>query len=601
MATELLMGNEAIAMGAITAGVNIVTGYPGTPSTEILEYVFKKNDGNIYVEWSVNEKVALEVAAGASYAGLRSMVTMKQVGLNVSSDPLMSLAYIGVNGGMVIVVADDPGPISSQTEQDTRFFGMFSKIPVFDPSSPEEAYDMIKDAFEYSEKYKTPVLFRPTTRICHSSSIINVTLNKHTSNIGHFHKSPDWCILPKLTYENHLKIIDKVKNISNDFSHYRFNNIIGTGKMGIVSEGISYEYTREALKIIGIKENSYKLLKISTPYPFPEDLVAKFLSEIDVVIVIEELEPVIERELLYICGKLKLNKNVKGKLSNYVPQAGENSIKSIIQALSQYFNISLDKYRALALPKLPKRPPTLCAGCPHRASFYAVKQATLGHKAVFSGDIGCYTLGNTMPLDMVDTCLCMGAGVTISQGLHRAEPDTVNFAFIGDSTFFHSGITGIVNAIYNKTDIIVIILDNSTTAMTGHQPTPETGFTMMKEKSTHIDISKVLTGLGLTYIKIINPFQLDKAIKTVSDAITQTGVRAIILKAPCVALAASQKCCYINNKCINCQKCLDEIGCPAISKLNGKVEIDNTLCIGCGVCSYVCPVGAIYTSKKHKN
>lgn len=600
MSAELLMGNEAIAMGAITAGVGVVTGYPGTPSTEILEYVYKKNDGKIYVEWSVNEKVALEVAAGASYAGLRSMVTMKQVGLNVASDPIMSLAYIGIKGGMVVVVADDPGPISSQTEQDTRVFGIFSKIPVFDPSSPEEAYEMIQDAYEYSEKYLTPVLFRPTTRICHSSSIIDIIEGKQAINTGSFKKSPSWCIFPKLSYENHLKIIERTFNISYDFSHNRFNHIKGTGRRGIVSGGISYEYTCEACSILEIGESNYKLLKISTPYPFPEDLATEFLRSIDDVIVIEELDPVIERELLLLCGKFQLNKNVRGKLSGYLPQAGENSVNTVMQALYQFFDISPEISQLLTIPKLPNRPPTLCSGCPHRASFYAVKKAASGHKAVFSGDIGCYTLGNAKPLDMVDTCLCMGAGITISQGLHRAEPDTINFAFIGDSTFFHSGITGIINAIYNKTDIIIIILDNSTTAMTGHQPTPATGITMMKEKTVHINIPDILLSLGLSYVKTVNPFQLMEAIQIVTEAIQHTGVKVIIFKALCAAVNVPKANCYIDSNCNNCKKCLNEIGCPAICTEEGKVKIDTSCCVGCGICKYICPAGAINTEIRQK-
>ena len=464
MSDKILMGNEAIGLGAIHAGVGFVSGYPGTPSSEVLETVAKYNDGNIYVEWSVNEKSALEIAAGASYAGLRSMVTMKQVGLNVASDPLMSLAYIGVKGGMVIVVADDPGPISSQTEQDTRHFARFCKLPLFDPSSPEEAYGMMADAFAYSEKYETPVLFRPTTRVCHAYANVTLKDSWEVKKAEGFVKDPKWVIFPRLSYQSHLKIEKRNVVLADDFSSYHLNTITGGGRKGIATGGISYAYTQEAFSLLG---TGCKLLRVATPHPFPEKLAVEFLTGLDEVLVVEELDPVIERELVYLCGKYKLNAEIKGKLSGHMAQAGENTVESIKTAAAAFLDIAIPEKVLPEPPEMPVRPPVLCAGCPHRASFYAVKAAMKGRKAVFSGDIGCYTLGNAAPLNMVDTCLCMGAGVTIAQGLHRAEPDTVHFAFIGDSTFFHTGIAGVVNAVYNEHDIVLIVLDNATTAMTG--------------------------------------------------------------------------------------------------------------------------------------
>lgn len=603
MIQKFLMGNEAIALGAIHAGVNLVAGYPGTPSTEVLETVAKQNDGSIYVEWSVNEKAALEVAAGASYAGARTLVTMKQVGLNVASDPLMSLAYVGVKGGMVILSADDPGPISSQTEQDTRHFAQFAKLPVFDPSSPEEAYEMIQDAFACSEKWGTPVLFRPTTRVCHGCASVSVREQYEKHEIEGFIKDTmRWVIFPRTSFLNHEKLEQRNPKLGEEFSAYRFNRLTGSGRKGICTSGISYAYTREALEC-GTEE-AYKLLKLATAHPFPETLALQFLEGLDEVLCIEELDPVLEKELLCLCGKHHLKITIHGKLDGSVQAAGENTVESVKAVLKDYLGLHWEKACDPVTPELPVRPPVLCAGCPHRASFYAVKQAMKGRKAVFSGDIGCYTLGNAAPLDMVDTCLCMGADVTMAQGLHRAEPDTVNFSFIGDSTFFASGITGIINAVYNQTDIIVIILDNSTTAMTGHQPHPGTGVRMMeqteeeakgapKEISSKISIEKLLQAMDLTSVETIDPLHFSEAVEAVERAAKLPGVKAVIFRSPCIAVARPQNPYQINGNCINCKKCIRELGCPAIVLENGMPVIEKSLCTGCSLCSQICPCDAI--------
>lgn len=593
LSKTFLMGNAAIAMGALHAGVNLVAGYPGTPSTEILETVAKCNDGSVYVEWSVNEKAALEVAAGASYAGARTLVTMKQVGLNVASDPLMSLAYVGVKGGMVIVSADDPGPISSQTEQDTRHFAQFAKLPVFDPSTPEEAYEMIQDAFIYSEKYGTPVLFRPTTRVCHSCADIQLheTPTVHKPE-GFVKDTMRWVIFPRTSYLNHIKLEERTPVLSKDFSAYRFNQLTGSGKLGIVTSGISYTYLQEALEDY---TGQVKVLKIATANPFPEELALQFLEGLEQVLAIEELDPVLERALTYLCGKHHLPVQIHGKLDGMVQPAGENSVESVHKVLEGY--LGLDAIPAVQLPEqpqMPVRPPVLCAGCPHRASFYAVKQAMKGRKAVFSGDIGCYTLGNAMPLDMVDTCLCMGADVTMAQGLHRIEPDTVNFSFIGDSTFFASGMTGIVNAVYNQTDIILMVLDNSTTAMTGHQPHPGTGMTMMHEISPRVSIEAILRAVGLTSVETVDPLNLEQTIQAVRTAADKPGVKAIICKSPCIAVSKPAKRLQVDkSRCVGCKQCIRELGCPAISLKGQKAYIEPDLCFGCTICAQVCKPGAI--------
>ncbi|MCL2764777.1 MAG: indolepyruvate ferredoxin oxidoreductase subunit alpha [Treponema sp.] len=607
MPKKLLMGNEAIALGAIRAGVRVVTGYPGTPSTEVLETVAKHNNGSIYVEWSVNEKTALEVAAGAAFAGARVMVTMKQVGLNVASDPLMSLNYLGVKGGMVIIVADDPGPISSQTEQDTRHFSKHAKLALFDPSTPEEAYTMIADAFALSEKYGEPVLFRPTTRVCHSCASVEILDALPVSQPGGFIKSPGWVIFPRLAYANKFKILENLKKMSDEFSDYEKNILEYPDnpqavKKGIAAGGVSYTFVREALHSINEKNTDCKLFKVST-YPFPEKLALKFLEGLDEVLVVEELDPVIEDELVRLCGLYQLNVKILGKRSGNTLIAGENSPDNSVKVISSFFGKSepeTDKAANTEAPALPVRPPVMCAGCSHRASFFAVKEAAKGKRAVFTGDIGCYTLGNAPPLNMVDTCLCMGAGITVAQGLQRVEPDTFHFAFIGDSTFFHTGIPGVINAVYNQTDIIVVILDNSTTAMTGNQPHPGMGITMMNTRPPKISIEKIIKALDVAALIKVNPFDQKASKEAVKKLMAQKGVRVLLFEAPCIIISKGSGNAVINeSKCNGCKACLNKIGCPAISLSNGKAVINSALCTGCGICVDLCATGAIKCSNKN--
>ncbi len=596
MENVYMMGNGAIALGALAAGVNLVAGYPGTPSSEIIETIAKYPKEGRHIEWSVNEKSAMEVAASAAYAGARSLVTMKQVGLNVASDPLMSLAYVGVKGGMVIVSADDPGPISSQTEQDTRRFAEFARIPVFDPTSPEEAFTMIQEAFTYSEKYKTPVLFRPTTRICHAYANIAAPdeIKAHAYE-GFAKDSKKWVIFPRLSYANHAMIEKRNVEIGDDFSASGFNEVSGSSecKKAVFTGGVSFAYAKEALA----DHPEIKLCKIGTPYPFPEKFVLKALQGVEEVMVLEELSPYIEEKLLMLCGKHQLKAKIYGKLTGHVPASGENSYELSQQILGQFLGLTLagPVINTTDAPQLPVRPPVLCAGCPHRASFYAVKQAMKGKKSYFCGDIGCYTLGNAMPLDMCDTCLCMGAGVTMAQGFHWVDPgmEGAAFAFIGDSTFFASGITGVVNAVYNEANIVICILDNSTTAMTGHQPHPGTGRNMMGDIVEKVSIENILKGIGLNFVKTVDPLYMEEAVATVREAAAKKGVKAIIFKSPCIAIVKSNKKASISEKCIQCGKCIREIGCPAIVKIDGKVTIDSNLCTGCNLCGQICPVEAI--------
>lgn len=606
MHKEFLMGNAAIALGAVASGVNVVAGYPGTPSTEVLETIAKHRPDDVYVEWSVNEKAAMELAAGASYSGARTLVTMKQVGLNVASDPLMSLEYIGVKGGMVILVADDPGPISSQTEQDTRHFAAFSKLPCFDPSSAQEAYEMIQEAYEYSEKYNTPVFLRPTTRVCHGYASVSVKdpeeYTVHTPE-GFVKDSKRWVIFPRLSYQNHQKIEARNVELADIFSSYEKNKIypacdtFADSRKGIVSGGISFTYAMETLTETGMVRH----LKISTPHPFPEKLAAQFLDGLDEVLCLEELDPVIERELTYICGKYHLPVKILGKLTHDTANAGENTRDSVDTYIRTFLDLPVKEQPKLTdVPPLPVRPPVLCAGCPHRASFYAVKKAMQGRKTIFCGDIGCYTLGNAMPLDMVDTCLCMGAGLNIAQGVEKIEPDTACFAFVGDSTFFASAITGVVNADYNQANMTLVVLDNSTTAMTGHQPHPGTGRTVMGEIVQKINIEQVLRGIGVQDVETVNPLDHEAAVSCVKELADKPGVKAIIFKSPCIAVTKPGAPMHVDiSSCIHCKKCIRELGCPAIITEDGNVSIDSSMCTGCGLCSQICPVHAIKGGKQH--
>ncbi len=591
---QYVMGNGAIALGALSAGVRLVAGYPGTPSSEIIETVSRAPHEGVHLEWSVNEKAALEVAAAAAYSGARAMVTMKQMGLNVASDPLMSVAYIGVKGGLVIVSADDPGPISSQTEQDTRRYADFCRIPVFDPASPEEAYEMIREAFAYSEKYNTPVLFRPTTRVCHAYAAIETPDSFAPGPCDGFVRDPGrWVIFPRLSYMNHGKIEQRNVEIGKDFSSFRFNTVEGTGSgKAVVTSGVSYNYVRECLK----GHDGIRLIRVATAFPFPEDFMLKALDGVQEVLCVEELSPYIEEQILKTAGKHHLALKVSGKLDGSVPHNGENSVELCSAILDRFLGIrtGLAQTDVSDAPELPVRPPVLCAGCPHRASFYAVKQAMKGRQAVFCGDIGCYTLGNAMPLDMVDTCLCMGAGITMAQGLNHMNEGVTCFAFVGDSTFFASGITGVVNAVYNEADIILCVLDNSTTAMTGHQPHPGTGRNMMGNAVEKVSIEKVLEGIGVRKILTVDPLNLDEAVYAVEQCAEEKGVRAIVFRSPCVAITKPQgKCAVEAAKCVNCRKCIREIGCPALTTVDGAVTIDRNLCTGCGLCSHICPVHAI--------
>lgn len=615
MTKSYLMGNEAFAHAALEAGVRVCAGYPGTPSSEVIETIARAHDKGsaegVYVEWSTNEKAALELLAGASYAGARTLFTCKQVGLNVASDALMSLNYVGVKGGMVLFVSDDPGPISSQTEQDTRRFASFAKVPVLDPATPEQGCDMMKYAFELSERYGTPVIMRPTTRVCHASTFFEVPEHTVAADVEGFEKDKKWVIFPSRAYEGHGEINERLPRIAAEFAETAFNPVTGEGAnpaVGIVAGGISYAYVQEALRQLvtraaaaGVKLPAYRLMQVGTPYPFPEATATTFVEGLERVIVFEELDHVLEDEMLKLCGKLRAGYSVHGKLSGETTDRGENTVNAIEEQLAAFFGLELEAEEGISLEfesVIPNRPPTLCAGCPHRGAFYAVKTA-LGRteEAIFCGDIGCYTLGNAKPLNAVDTCLCMGAGITMAQGFSVVEPHKKAIAFVGDSTFFASGMTGVANAVYNQHDITIVVLDNATTAMTGSQPHPGTGATLMGNKSTPISSEAMLRAMGVQVITSANPVYADKAIEAAKEALAYKGPSAVIYRYPCVSLAKKKKppVYFIANACAGCKKCVSKIGCPALtwSEKARSIVIDRELCTGCGLCTDICEYHAI--------
>ncbi len=625
MVKKLLMGNEAFAHAALAAGVRVVAGYPGTPSSELVETIAKERElgraKDVHVEWSTNEKVALELLAGASLAGARCLFTAKQVGLNVASDALLSLNYVGINGGLVLFVADDPGPISSQTEQDTRRFAGFAKVPVLDPSTVEEGYDLMKLAFELSERYKTPVIVRSSTRICHASSFMEIEEGTKPEDIVPFERSPRWVIFPKRAYEAHGEINARLKAIAADFAtppYSSFNPLEmgGSGedaRIGIMAGGVSASYVREALAMLGgecatkgIELPAYRFMQVGTPFPFPDDAVRPFTEGLGSILVLEELDHVLEDGLLELCGREQAGFEVLGKRTGDARDRGENTVDDVFDRIAAFFGVasrrdaSSDKKQGEAsfLPSLPPRPPVLCAGCPHRGSFYAVKRALKKSRqeAVFCGDIGCYTLGNAKPLDAVDTCLCMGAGISMAQGFSVVNPEKRQLAFVGDSTFFASGLPGIVNAVYNNHDITVVVLDNSTTAMTGAQPHPGTGKTLMGRQNDPISIEAVLRAVGFNHIGHANPFLLEESVEAATAAIQAAGPSAVIYQAPCITLVKAGPPVTVGTQaCTGCKKCINEIGCPAIGfdADEKKVFINDALCTGCGLCIQICPFEAL--------
>ena len=612
---RVLLGNVAIARGIVEAGCHVVTSYPGTPSSEIIPAVieFKKELGlNTYIEWSANEKVAFDNALAASLTGKRAAVAMKQVGLNVASDSLMSSAYTGVIGGLVIISCDDPGPQSSQTEQDSRFFAMFAKVPVYDPATSQEAKEMMKEAFELSEEFQIPVLLRPTIRISHGKQSVELSPPEVLDRPANFKKDPQrWAATPKYRLVLHTRLNEALQRIQERFEKdTRWNYEVGTCRratLGLITCSVSFAVLLDILEELELKE-VINVLKIGTPYPLPLKKVAEFIKRHKKVVVIEETDSVIEHQIVD-------KSRVLGRLTGHVPLQGELSPDVIYNILADVFKelgiADLETGTDLKLEKLiqglklPVRKPTLCAGCPERAAFFAIKKAL--PKAIYTSDIGCYTLG--LNLNAVDTVLDMGAGITLASGFYQAyhqdKKDISIVATMGDSTFYHAGPPSLLNAVYNNARFILVILDNEITAMTGMQPTPGIGITADGSEGRKIPLKELIKGCGVKWIKSIDPYNVDGLIKLIKEAKKYTqkcdgGIAVIIASHPCI-IPYPEACIThpvkveITDECDGCMYCIDFFECPALylNEEKNLVEIDRKYCVDCGVCLNVCPKGAI--------
>ncbi len=565
---ELMLTNQAIARGAYEAGVKVLSAYPGTPSTEIAEN-FVKHEG-VYAEWAPNEKVAVEVALGAAVAGARAMACMKHVGLNVAADPLFTAAYAGVNGGLVIVVADDPGMHSSQNEQDSRYYARSAHIPMLEPSDANEAKEFVKLAYEISEKFDVPVLVRETTRVAHSHGFVELCEREERS-LKEYVKAPNkYVMMPANAIGRHVFVENRDNALKEYVNTLSINRAEYTSEkeIGIVCSGVVYDYVKEALP-------NANVFKLGSVHPIPAPSVLEFSKRVNGLYVVEELEPFIEDSLKAagISCKGKELFSLQGEIS--------------VPLIQEKFGCKKDGVGAAE--KVPPRPPVMCAGCPHRGVFYVLNKL----KLTVNGDIGCYTLGAVPPLAAVDTCICMGASVGMSHGFKKAtEGASRNVAVIGDSTFLHSGVTGLINAVYNQSGITLLILDNSTTGMTGHQQHPATGKNLKGEPAPVVLLDELCRACGVKDLQIVDAYDVAAVEKAVKAAIANDEVSVIIAQRPCALLDKSPKRVVTVENCKNCGLCM-KLGCPAISRDEKGVKIDSTQCTGCEVCVRVCPFGSL--------
>jgi len=582
---ELLSGNEAVARGAYEAGVRLAASYPGTPSTEILETLAARFR-SVYSQWSPNEKVAFEVAIGASIGGARALVTMKHVGLNVAADPFMTFAYTGVNGGLVVVSADDPEMHSSQNEQDNRFFARFAQVPMLEPSDSQESKDMVLTAFELSETFDTPVMLRMSTRISHSKGIVELG-EPNSGPDKKFVKNPaKYVMIPANARKRHVVVTERLEKLRQYTEKTPLNFVEENGSsIGIISGGVAYQYAKEVAP-------EFDYLKLGMSYPLPLKKIAEFIKSHDRVIVVEELEPFYEDQIK------AAGFPVEGK--KYFGNLGELSPYRVAQGLKEAGVI--DEIKAVAIapePDMFPRPPVLCPGCPHRGAFMALKKL----KVVVTGDIGCYTLGVLQPLNALDTCICMGASIGSAIGMEKVEGSKKGtVAVIGDSTFLHSGVTGLMDAVYNNSNATIIILDNRSTAMTGGQQHPGTGLTLMGDKAHEIDIKTLVTALGVKNFREADAYDYDAMLKTIKEEMAKPGPSVILTRRPCVLMPKrimDEPYVVDLELCNGCSACF-RISCPAIlasteTNEHGhpKAEIDTTLCTGCTLCAQICPTEAI--------
>ncbi|MEA3559520.1 MAG: indolepyruvate ferredoxin oxidoreductase subunit alpha [Candidatus Thermoplasmatota archaeon] len=612
----LVLGNEAIARAAIEAGVTVASTYPGTPSSEIGNTLHNAaKEAGIYFEFSTNEKVAFETSASAAVAGVRSFVFMKHVGLNVASDAFMTLAYTGVRGGFVVLTADDPSCHSSQNEQDNRFYARMSGAPMVEPSSPEEAKQMLLHAFELSEKFEMPVLFRTTTRMNHVRGVIELGEIRKPSKRVHFEKDTmRFVTVPSVARKRRLILLETINKMRSESEVSPFNKIVvpknknagGEQKLGIITSGVSYNYVMEILENIELDVEA-RVLKLGMTSPLPEDLISEFCHEEDLVLMVEEGEAYLEEFTKAILKEREIPTPVLGKRDGHFPVPMEynpdivaRGISSALEPMGITVTLPDSKMIELEEHAEPPRPPVLCAGCPHRATYFAVKKATKG-KAVYPTDIGCYTLGIQPPQSTGDLLICMGSSAGSAGGLSRVVDEPV-IAFMGDSTFFHTGIPPLVNAVHNKHRFVLNIMDNSTTAMTGHQPHPGVPIDGLGDEAPAIDIEKVCKGVGVEFVRTVDPLNIKETQKAFEEAVAYDGVAVVITRSPCALKEERElrkmgveriRYTVYQDKCKHCDVCTNTFACPAFYKIGDDHFIDPEMCWSCGVCEQVCPFGAM--------
>jgi indolepyruvate ferredoxin oxidoreductase alpha subunit len=608
----MLLGNEAIARGAIEAGVAFTSTYPGTPSSELsLNFFQMSRESDLHFEYCTNEKVAVEVSAGAAACGVRSMAVMKHVGLNVAADALMTLAYVGVKGGMVILTADDPAMFSSQNEQDNRYYAKISGLPMLEPSSVEEAHRIVAGAFDLSEQLQEPVLLRTTTRINHSSGVVTLGAVRPRQARGSFTKDPlNLVTVPAVSRKLHVKLLQNYERARELSESSPWNLREGEGPWGILCNGVSYNYVKDAVAELGIAAK-VRLLRIGFTHPLPPRKIRDFLQGCEKVLVVEEGEPYLEEGAKAIAQEAGLALPIRGKAPELLSRLYEFDPAMVRRVVGDYFGVPW-KARVPVdvsdLPPIPQRPPTLCAGCSHRATYFEVRKAAeeLGIETLYPSDIGCYTLGLLPPLSMADYLICMGSSTGTAGGFSKVSGRKV-VAFIGDSTFFHSGIGGLINAVFNRHDLTLVILDNGTTAMTGHQPHPGVDMSQLKmEGFGRVSIEAVVRALGVPHVTVIKPYKVKKSIEAVKEALQFKGVSVIISQELCVLYAASlklprRKPFRVSEKCQNHRVCMTRLACPAFYVWNERIQIDANLCTGCALCAQICPENAILPVKEGKN
>lgn len=605
-----LLGNEAIARGAIEAGVAVATTYPGTPSSEVGDILYEiGKDAGLKFEFAVNEKVAMESAFAASASGLKTFVFMKHVGLNVASDVLMSITYTGVKGAMVIMTADDPSMFSSQNEQDNRHYAHFAHVPLLEPSNPQEAKDFLIRAFEISEREGLPVILRTTTRVSHMRGRVVLGSRLHVEGEGRLEKAErSFVSLPNNALHFKERLMESMRTIGGADYVEHLNRLEGdsASEKGIITSGEAYNIVRDTLNR---RRNDTEVLKLGFSYPVPDRAIADFLRRHREVVVVEEVDPIIESDVRSVAQMNSIPVVIHGKMDGTVPMSHEASHEGIEASLSGVLGLKARKaFEAPASEGLPPRPPVLCPGCPHRATYFAVKRAVRMLKlddAIYSSDIGCYSLGNFEPFNEADVLLEMGSSIGVGSGFTRATDQRV-IAFIGDSTFFHSGIPALVNAVNNGSRMLVVIMDNDVTAMTGRQPNPGTPVELAPEKTVSLSIPDVVRSLGIDSVRTVDPYDLRETLGAIMDGLRSDGVSVVIAKRECAILRDNRmrkegkeiKYRVIPEKCSSCFNCVENFACPALSIKEGKVSIDPVICDGCGVCSqpYVCPFRAIEVS-----